>query len=183
MITKPIIAKLNELYKVETLEAQRLRYENAIKAYKEYFGSDGENIRIFSAPGRTEVGGNHTDHNCGKVLAASVDLDIVAIVEPIEEPVVAIKSEGFEENRIELSDLNVVESEKNTANALLRGVAKGFKDKGFKTGGFKAYTVSNVLKGSGLSSSAAFEVLIGTIFSYIYNEGKISPVKILRLMI
>lgn len=181
MITKPIIAKLNELYKEETLEAQRLRYENAIKAYKEYFGSEGENIRIFSAPGRTEVGGNHTDHNCGKVLAASVDLDIVAIVEPIEEPVVAIKSEGFEENRIELSDLNVVESEKNTANALLRGVAKGFKDKGFKTGGFKAYTVSNVLKGSGLSSSAAFEVLIGTIFSYIYNDGKISPVKIAQI--
>ena len=122
MITKPITARLNELYKEETLEAQKLRYEKAIEAYKEYFSSTGENIRIFSAPGRTEVGGNHTDHNCGKVLAAGVDLDIVAIVEPIDEPVVAIKSEGFEENRIELSDLAVVENEKNTANALLSGI-------------------------------------------------------------
>ncbi len=181
MANHPITATLDILYKEEALASQRLRYESAIKAYKEYFSSEGENIRIFSAPGRTEVGGNHTDHNCGKVLAAGVDLDIVAIVEPIDEPVAVIKSEGFDENRIELGDLDVRESEKNTADALLRGVSKGFRDRGFKTGGFKAYTVSNVLKGSGLSSSAAFEVLIGTIFSYLYNEGKVHPIKIAQI--
>ena len=181
MANHPITATLDILYKEEALASQRLRYENAVKAYKEYFSSEGENIRIFSAPGRTEVGGNHTDHNCGKVLAAGVDLDIVAVVEPIDEPVAVIKSEGFDENRIELGDLEVRENEKNTADALLRGVSKGFKDRGFKTGGFKAYTVSNVLKGSGLSSSAAFEVLIGTIFSYLYNEGKVHPIKIAQI--
>lgn len=181
MANQPITATLDILYKEEAIASQRLRYENAIKAYKEYFSSEGENIRIFSAPGRTEVGGNHTDHNCGKVLAAGVDLDIVAIVEPLDEPVAVIKSEGFDENRIELGDLDVREDEKNTADALLRGVSKGFKDRGFKTGGFKAYTVSNVLKGSGLSSSAAFEVLIGTIFSYLYNEGKVHPIKIAQI--
>ncbi len=181
MANHPITATLDILYKEEALASQRLRYENAVKTYKEYFASEGENIRIFSAPGRTEVGGNHTDHNCGKVLAAGVDLDIVAVVEPIDEPVAVIKSEGFDENRIELGDLEVRENEKNTADALLRGVSKGFKDRGFKTGGFKAYTVSNVLKGSGLSSSAAFEVLIGTIFSYLYNEGKVHPIKIAQI--
>lgn len=181
MAVKPILAELPLLYKAENLEQQRARYEKAIKSYKEYFASEGENIRIFSAPGRTEVGGNHTDHNCGKVLAAGVDLDIIAIVEPLEESVAVIKSEGFDENRILLDELQVVESEKNGANALLRGVAAGFKNKGFKIGGFKAYTTSNVLKGSGLSSSAAFEVLVGTIFSYIYNEGRVDPVKIAQI--
>lgn len=181
MAIQPKLVKLADIYREEALEAQKKRYENAIAAYKEYFASAGENIRIFSAPGRTEIGGNHTDHNCGKVLAAGVDLDVIAIVEPLEEPVAVIKSEGFEENRILLDELEPVESEKNGATALLRGVAKGFKSRGFKIGGFKAYTVSNVLKGSGLSSSAAFEVLIGTIFSYIYNNGKIDPVKIAQI--
>lgn len=181
MAHQPILADLELLYKAENLEAQKERYEKAVAAYKEYFASEGENIRIFSAPGRTEVGGNHTDHNCGKVLAAGVDMDIIAVVEPIDEPVAVIKSEGFDESRIVLDDLGVVESEKNTTPALIRGVAKGLKDRGFKLGGFKAYATSNVLKGSGLSSSAAFEVLVGTIFSYLYNGGKIEPVKIAQI--
>ena len=181
MATQPILATLSLLYKEEALTAQKARYEKAISDYKEYFASEGDEIRIFSAPGRTEVGGNHTDHNCGKVLAASVDMDIIAIVEPIDEPVVAIKSEGFDESRILLDELDVVESEKNSTPALIRGVAKGLKSRGFKIGGFKAYATSNVLKGSGLSSSAAFEVLVGTIFSYLYNEGKVSPIKIAQI--
>lgn len=178
---QPIHGTLETLYKEETLGRQEQRYRNAIEAYKSYFASDGEKIRVFSAPGRTEVGGNHTDHNCGKVLAASVDLDIVAIVEPLDEPVAVIKSEGFDEDRILLDELDIREEEKNTATALLRGVAKGFRSRGFEIGGFKAYTVSDVLKGSGLSSSAAFEVLIGTIFSYLYNSGRISPIKIAQI--
>ena len=181
MATQPILATLDLLYKAEAITAQKARYEKAISDYKAYFASEGEQIRIFSAPGRTEVGGNHTDHNCGKVLAASVDMDIIAIVEPIDEPVAVIKSEGFDESRILLDELDVVESEKNSTPALIRGVAKGLKSRGFKIGGFKAYATSNVLKGSGLSSSAAFEVLVGTIFSYLYNEGKVSPIKIAQI--
>lgn len=178
---QPILATLGTLYKEEALARQEKRYRNAVKAYRKYFSSDGRAIRIFSAPGRTEVGGNHTDHNCGKVLAASVDLDIVAVVEPLDEPVAVVKSEGFDENRILLNELEPREDEKNTANALLRGVAKGFAARGFSIGGFKAYTVSDVLKGSGLSSSAAFEVLIGTIFSYLYNFGKVGAIKIAQI--
>jgi len=181
MATQPILATLDLLYKAEAVTAQKARYEKAISDYKAYFASEGDQIRIFSAPGRTEVGGNHTDHNCGKVLAAGVDMDIIAVVEPIDEPVAVIKSEGFDESWILLEELDVVESEKNTTNALIRGVAKGFKNKGLKIGGFKAYATSNVLKGSGLSSSAAFEVLVGTIFSYLYNEGKVSPIKIAQI--
>lgn len=181
MAHEPILATLDLLYKAEAIGQQKMRYENAIASFKEYFGSDGENIRIFSAPGRTEVGGNHTDHNCGKVLAAGVDMDIIAVVEPMDEPVVVFKSEGFDECRISLNELQVVESEKNTTLALIRGVAKGMSNKGFSLGGFRAYATSNVLKGSGLSSSAAFEVLVGTIFSYLYNEGKVSPIKVAQI--
>lgn len=181
MATQPILATLDLLYKEEALGAQKARYEKAIASYKDYFSSNGEKIRLFSAPGRTEVGGNHTDHNCGKVLAASVDMDIIAVVEPLDEPIAVVKSEGFDESWILLEELDVVESEKNTTNALIRGVAKGFKNMGLKVGGFKAYATSNVLKGSGLSSSAAFENLIGTIFSYLYNEGKVNPVKIAQI--
>ena len=181
MATQPILATLDLLYKEEALGAQKARYEKAIASYKDYFSSNGEKIHLFSAPGRTEVGGNHTDHNCGKVLAASVDMDIIAVVEPLDDPIAVVKSEGFDESWILLEELDVVESEKNTTNALIRGVAKGFKNKGLKVGGFKAYATSNVLKGSGLSSSAAFENLIGTIFSYLYNEGKVNPVKIAQI--
>ena len=181
MATQPILATLDLLYKEEALGAQKARYEKAIASYKDYFSSNGEKIRLFSAPGRTEVGGNHTDHNCGKVLAASVDMDTIAVVEPLDDPIAVVKSEGFDESWILLEELDVVESEKNTTNALIRGVAKGFKNKGLKVGGFKAYATSNVLKGSGLSSSAAFENLIGTIFSYLYNEGKVNPVKIAQI--
>lgn len=181
MTPKSKKAGINILYKEDALEIQKKRYKKAIEDFKKYFSSDGENIRIFSAPGRTEVGGNHTDHNCGKVLAASVDMDIIAVVEPIDEPVAVIKSEGFDENRVMLSELEVVEEEKNTATALLRGVLRGFKDRGFSTGGFMAYTTSNVLKGSGLSSSAAFEVLIGTVLSFLYNGGTVDPIKIAQV--
>ncbi len=181
MAVKPRIAGIEKLYREDTLERQKKRYRKAVEDYKAYFASEGEKIRVFSAPGRTEVGGNHTDHNCGKVLAASVDLDIIAVVEPLDEPVAVIKSEGFEEDRILIDELEVNEDEKNKAISLLRGVTRGLKDRGFTVGGFKAYTTSNVMKGSGLSSSAAFEVLIGTIYSYLYNNGGIDPVKIAQI--
>lgn len=170
---------LSELYEGKYNE-QRKRYEDAcvefIKIYKE------KPTRFFSAPGRTEVSGNHTDHNHGKVIAAAVDLDIIACVCPIDEPVVYLKSEGFPEDKVDLSDLSVRENEKNTSAALIRGVAKGLIDRGYKIGGFKAYTTSDVLKGSGLSSSAAFEVLIGTILNELYNAHHIAnPIEIAQI--
>ncbi|MDE6031407.1 MAG: galactokinase, partial [Oscillospiraceae bacterium] len=161
---KPIVSTLNRIYPANQLEAQRARYRKAEGSFAEYFGSIGEH-RFFSAPGRTEICGNHTDHNNGKVFAASVDLDVIAVAEYTEDNCITIKSEGFPEDRIDLSDLSVKEEEKNSAAALIRGVAKGFTNNGYKIGGFRAYTTSNVMKGSGLSSSAAFEVLVGTILS------------------
>lgn len=172
---------ITELYHHKEIANQRERYKKAVEGYKSYFGGIGEDYRLFSAPGRTEVGGNHTDHNHGKVLAASVNLDVIAVVEPIEVPKIAIKSEGFEESIIEIEDLEVKESEKNTADALIRGVVAGFKKSGYKIGGFKAYTTTNVLKGSGLSSSAAFEVLVGNILNHLYNNGGIGAVKVAQI--
>lgn len=170
---------VEQLYGKECCEAQKIRFEKALESFGEIFGK-GE-TRFFSAPGRTEVGGNHTDHNHGKVLAAGVSLDVIAVVEPTSDGVIEIKSEGFPLDTVSLSDLSVKESDKNTSAALIRGVADGFKRNGFEIGGFKAYTTSNVLKGSGLSSSAAFEVLVGTILNGLYNDGKIDPVKIAQI--
>lgn len=172
---------IEDLYQADELKAQRRRYEQAIDSFKKYYGGLGEDYRLFSAPGRTEVGGNHTDHNHGKVLAASVNLDVIAVVEPMDIPKILLKSEGFEESVIDISSLEVQENEKNTADALIRGVAAGFKKNGYNIGGFKAYTTTNVLKGSGLSSSAAFEVLVGNILNSFYNKGVVNAIKIAQI--
>ncbi|MBP1546196.1 MAG: galactokinase [Oscillospiraceae bacterium] len=171
---------LSKLYGESAVSFQKSRYEAAVKSFEEIYGKQ-DNIRLFSAPGRTEVGGNHTDHNRGCVMAAAVGLDVIAVVVPCEDSVVSVKSEGFPEDVVDISDLEIKENEKNTSASLIRGVAAGFKNNGFNTCGFKAYTTSNVLKGSGLSSSAAFEVLIGTIFSHLCNDGKVSAVKIAQI--
>ena len=171
---------LEKLYGAAAVSMQKVRYAAAEKSFEDIYGK-ADNIRIFSAPGRTEVGGNHTDHNRGCVMAAAVGLDVIAVVSMNEGSVVSVKSEGFPEDVVDISDTEVKDSEKNSSASLIRGVAAGFKNAGFKVGGFKAYTTSNVLKGSGLSSSAAFEVLIGTIFSYLYNDGKVSAVKIAQI--
>ena len=173
---------LENLYTKQCVQEQRSRYLAAVEAYKAHFGGiDEKSFRLFSAPGRTEVGGNHTDHNNGRVLAASVNLDVIAVAEPLNEPKIVLKSEGYPESVIMTEDTEVKESEKNTSDALIRGVVKGFLDNGYNVGGFKAYTTTNVLKGSGLSSSAAFEVLVGTIINSLYNNGMISPVKIAQI--
>lgn len=171
---------LEKLYGADAVSMQKSRYEAAEKSFEEIYGNSG-NIKFFSAPGRTEVGGNHTDHNRGCVMAAAVGLDVIAVVSPCEGSVVSVKSEGFPEDVVDISDLEIKENEKNTSAALIRGVAAGFKNAGYNVCGFKAYTTSNVLKGSGLSSSAAFEVLIGTIFSHLCNECKVSAVKIAQI--
>ncbi len=171
---------LAKLYGEKAVAAQKARYEKAEKAFEDIFGKQ-ENVMIFSAPGRTEVGGNHTDHNRGKVLAAAVGLDVIAFAVPSDDGAITVKSEGFPQDTVDISDLSVKEADKNTSAALIRGVADGLKRDGFSIGGFKAYTTSNVLKGSGISSSAAFEVLIGTILSHMYNDGKVSAVKIAQI--
>lgn len=170
---------LEEIYGKEKVAFQKDRYQKAIDSFKELYGDVP--FRLFSAPGRTEVGGNHTDHNHGKVLAAGVSLDVIAVVEQTDDGVIQVKSEGFPADSVNLSDLSVIESEMNTSSALIRGVADGFVKNGHKIGGFKAYTTSNVLKGSGLSSSAAFEVLVGTILNYLYNENTVSRVEIAQI--
>ena len=179
-MAKKTIHTLEEIYPESAVAAQRERYEKSAEEFRSIFG-DSEQLRYFSAPGRTEVGGNHTDHNHGKVLAASVNLDVIAVVEPTDDNIITIKSEGFPEDSVDISDLSVHENEKNSSAALIRGVAAGFKNNGLNIGGFKAYTTSNVMKGSGLSSSAAFEVLIGNILSGIYNAGSVSAVKIAQI--
>ena len=167
---------IENIYTSDSLSFQKERYKNAKEEFIKIYGAAPS--FAFSAPGRTEVGGNHTDHNNGCVLAAGVSLDVIAMVEPTDDGIITIKSEGFPVNTIDTSDLNIKKDEENTSAALIRGMAAGLKLNGHNIGGFKAYATSNVLKGSGLSSSAAYEVLIGTILNGLYNNGNISDVEI-----
>ena len=122
-------------------------------------------VEIYSAPGRSEVGGNHTDHQHGRVLAASVSLDAIAVAGRVDEPLVRIQSEGYKLCEIRLDELDKKTREEGTTKGLIRGVLAGLKQQGYKMGGFCAYITSDVLSGSGLSSSATFETLIGTVQS------------------
>jgi galactokinase len=155
---------------------ERERYIKAIESYTEHFG-EGE-VFVFSAPGRSEIGGNHTDHQCGEVLAASINNDVIAIVQNLEEPCVRVISAGYEMITIYLDDLCRREDEEATTTALIRGVLAKTKEYGYQIGGFQAVVTSDVLIGAGLSSSAAFETLMGTILSELFNDGKISPIEI-----
>ncbi|MDR0697539.1 MAG: galactokinase [Christensenellaceae bacterium] len=130
---------------------------------------------FFSSPGRIEIIGNHTDHNNGEVLAATISLDTLAIVTPNDEMQIIIKSEGFDDVIVDINDLECKEEEKGSSQALVRGVLKGFINKGYSIGGFFSTTTSTVMKGSGVSSSAAFEVLVSEILNQLYNNGSISP--------
>ena len=138
----------------------------------------GKASRYFSAPGRTEIGGNHTDHQRGRVLAGAVNLDTVAAVRPNGTNVVRILSEGYPMCQVDLSDLIPKAEEINTTMALIRGVAARFTQLGCKVEGFDAYVTSTVLPGSGLSSSAAYEVLIGTIINWLFFDGRVSQPEI-----
>ncbi|MDY6016588.1 MAG: galactokinase family protein [Oscillospiraceae bacterium] len=173
-------AALERNYKKEDIEAQKSRYIRIASSFEELFGSDRE-VGVFSAPGRTEVCGNHTDHNHGKVLAASVNLDAVAVAGINGENIVRVKSEGYKMDVVDLNDLGVMPAERGKSAALVRGVCAGFKNRGYEIGGFDAATASDVLSGSGLSSSAAFEVLLGTMLNHLYNGGKISSVEIAQI--
>ena len=168
------------LYGPKEVPQQRARYAEALAGFGDWFGYERE-VLLFSAPGRTEICGNHTDHNHGRVLAASVNLDIIAAVSPAKDGVIRVKSKGYDLDVVKLDNLKAVESQKGRSCSLIRGTADGFAQNGYKIGGFDAYTVSNVLKGSGLSSSAAFEVLIGTALNHLYNAGGIDPVEVAKI--
>lgn len=168
------------LYGEKRREEQLVRYRELLNGYKETFG-EADAVAIFSAPGRTEIGGNHTDHQHGKVLAGSVDLDVIAVVAPNSDGVIRIQSKGFHMNTAELSDLSIHENEIDSSNAIVRGVAAKFSEMGCKVEGFNAYTTSTVLKGSGLSSSAAFEVLVANIINSLFFENKCTPVQIAQI--
>lgn len=171
---------LVRVYGEKELDAQRRRYAELCSFYEDTLG-EGENIRFFSAPGRTEVCGNHTDHNHGQVLAAAINLDAVACASKNGSGIIRVFSKGYPGDTVDLNILVPQENEKDKSVALVRGVAARFVQLGYKIGGFDAVTVNNVLKGSGMSSSASFEVLVGTILNYLYNDGKISPVEIAQI--
>ena len=156
------------------------RYADSVDEFEKLFGTK-QFVSLFSAPGRTEVGGNHTDHQHGCVLAGSVNLDVIAVASPNADGIVRIKSQGYDMDTVSLNKLDVVIDEYGHAVSLIRGMLAQMKANGYKIGGFDAYTTSNVLKGSGLSSSAAFEVLIGVIISNLFNDGKASAVEIAKM--
>jgi galactokinase len=165
------------------VEEQKPRYVETLNSFGELFGFDRD-VNIVSAPGRTEVCGNHTDHNNGKVLAASINLDAIAVVSKNsgnDKNTIRVKSKGHRMNVVDLTDLEPNESKYGDSTALVQGVSAGIKNLGYDVQGFDAVTTSDVMGGSGLSSSAAFEVLLGTILSSLFNDGKISAVDIAKV--
>ncbi len=163
-----------ELYALEA-EPQRERYEIIREGFEKTFGS-ADGARWFSAPGRTEIGGNHTDHNHGHVLTAAVNLDIVGLAKKTDTGIIRLRSREYDRtDEVMLNDLAVHVGE-NGSPSLIRGICFKLKEKGYRIGGFDCYTTNRVMKGSGLSSSAAFEILIVTVISYLYNDGAIDPI-------
>jgi galactokinase len=155
------------------------RYEKIKKKHKRTFGPDDGSF--FSAPGRIEIGGNHTDHNNGRVLAAAVGIDSVCMAQKTSNAEIALVSEGFGPvARVDISDLKRREEEKGTTQAIVRGIAGRLKEQGFSIGGWQGYITSDVPVGSGLSSSASIEVLVASVLNGLYNGGKIDPVEIAR---
>jgi galactokinase len=166
-----------ELYGNDPAELKRNaeRYSNLLNQFKSAYGIS--DIEFFTSPGRTEIGGNHTDHNLGRVLAGAVNLDIVSVTARNDTNVIRILSEGYPRFEVNLSSLEPDINEKYTSAALIRGICSRFKEQGFAIGGFDACIDGGVPKGSGLSSSASFEVLIGAILSHLFNNGNVDPIK------
>ena len=163
------------------LAAQAKRYTDAIDAFCALYGDDRD-IRLFSVPGRSEISGNHTDHNHGKVLAGAIDRDIIAVAAKNTDGVVRIKSEGYPEDTVEIARAGDPAAFRSFSScALLAGTCRGFTDRGYAVGGYDAYTTTEVLKGSGISSSAAFEVQCGNIMNYLYSDGRIANEELAKI--
>lgn len=166
-----------ELYGVDVavLKEQADRYAGLMNEFQKIYGTD--EVALFSSPGRTEIGGNHTDHNHGRVLAGAVNLDNIAVAAKNGTNIIRVTSAGYPEFQVDLSDLAIDESQFYTSSALVKGICARMKEKGYEIGGFDACIEGRVPKGSGLSSSASFEVLIGAIVNQLFNDGKMSAVE------
>lgn len=172
----------SQVYLPDRYDEQYERFLDVLSDFGEYFDKNEEReVSLFSAPGRSEVCGNHTDHNHGRVLAAGISLDAIAVASKNDTGVVSIKSKGYPMDVISCDELEVDEKNFGKSSELIRGILSRFKQLGYNIGGFDATTASKVLSGSGLSSSAAFEVLVCTILNHLYNDGKIDPVEIAQI--
>ena len=173
--------KLNYLYGSGNAAAAAERYVQAIDEFIDFFGYAHGDFYAFSAPGRTELCGNHTDHNYGKVLAGAVNIDVIGIVCKNDSGKIRVKSRGHGINEINIGELEPVKQEEGKSNSILRGVTARIKQLGYRIGSFDAYTVSSVPAGSGLSSSAAYECLLGCILSGLYNDFAINNVQLAQI--
>ena len=175
-------ARLASLYCCSPAEtaSEAARYTAVLDGLEKTFGSHAE-AGLYSAPGRTEIGGNHTDHQHGRVLAGSVNIDMIAAVAPNDKNQLRVQSEGYDLCIIDLNDLEARKEEENTTASLLRGECAAFTQRGAKLAGLDVYISSNVPKGSGVSSSAAFEVLIGVILNDCFMTEKVSPIAIAQI--
>lgn len=162
----------------QLIDIQKERYIQAIEKFISLYGD--QDIEIYSTPGRSEVSGNHTDHQHGEVLATAINLDMIAVVCQ-DSKAVKILSDDYDIRAIDIYDLDKKDEEKETSEGLIRGVLARLKELGYHIGGFKGYFTSDVLQGSGLSSSAAFEVMIGTVLSGLYNDMSIDPIVIAQI--
>ena len=175
-------ARLASLYCCAPAEtaSEAARYAAVLDGLEKTFGSHAE-AGLYSAPGRTEIGGNHTDHQLGRVLAGSVNIDMIAAAAPNDKNQLRVQSEGYDLCVIDLNDLEARKEEENTTASLLRGECAAFTQRGAKLAGLDVYISSNVPKGSGVSSSAAFEVLIGVILNDCFMTEKVSPIAIAQI--
>ena len=175
-------ARLASLYCCAPAEtaSEAARYAAVLDGLEKTFGSHAE-AGLYSAPGRTEIGGNHTDHQHGRVLAGSVNIDMTAAAAPNDKNQLRVQSEGYDLCVIDLNDLEARKEEENTTASLLRGECAAFTQRGAKLAGLDVYISSNVPKGSGVSSSAAFEVLIGVILNDCFMTEKVSPIAIAQI--
>ena len=163
------------------IEAAKERFINAIGKFEKLYGSERE-IFVFSVPGRSEISGNHTDHNAGCVLAGAIDRDAIAIVAKSTEGQIRVFSEGYPEDTVLISEAcDANNYARHSSVSLIAGTVNAFTERGYTVGGFDAYITSDVLKGSGISSSAAYEVMIGNILNHLYNGGKVSNKRIAEL--
>lgn len=170
---------LAKMYGGENVDHNLLRYEGLVKGFIKRYG-DNNDIRIYSSPGRTEIGGNHTDHNNGKVLAASINLDCIGVASKNEEQIINVVSLDY--NMDFSIDINTLKSNLDNGTVkLVRGLLDGFKKRGHKIGGFNTYISSNVISAAGVSSSAAFEMLFCVIINDLYNDNSLDVVECAKI--
>ena len=174
-----LASTLSHLYGSDNVSAQTERYSEAVSEFINIYGD--LDVSLFSVPGRSEISGNHTDHNNGCVLAAALDLDIIAVASKTDDSIISIKSKGFDKDVVDVSNLNPEAYENYGSAAIIAGICDGFAKRGFNYGGFKAYTTSNVYKGSGISSSAAFEVQICNVINHFYNGGTVDAPELAKI--